>query len=117
MTGNEAVQVNRFNIRVYGILQHEGKVLLVHEKIGDLHYTKFPGGGLEFGESTKACLIREFREESGLDIEVTGHFYTTDIFQRSGFNPADQLMAVYYHVKALGNPADIPTDEFDLPDN
>ena len=31
-----------------------------------------PGGGLEFGESPEECLVREFMEETGLEVRVRG---------------------------------------------
>lgn len=106
--------INRFNIRVYGILTHADKILLVHEKIGDFEFTKFPGGGLEFGEGISDCLKREFKEETGLDIEVTSHLYTTDFFQQSAFKSTDQLIAIYYHVRAVQDPGHIRLDEHDV---
>ncbi len=33
---------------------------------------EFPGGGLEFGERLEDSIVREFREEYGMDIEVFG---------------------------------------------
>ncbi len=99
------MEINRFTIRVYGLLFNEHKqVLLVHEKMPHLHFTKFPGGGLEFGEGTRDCLVREFMEESGLEIRVKDHIYTTDFFQPSAFRKGDQLMAIYYQVE-LSHPA------------
>ncbi|MFN7313059.1 MAG: NUDIX hydrolase [Bacteroidota bacterium] len=98
--------INRFNLRVYGILlNHNGEVLLVHEKIGDFEFIKFPGGGLEFGEGTHECLIREFKEEAGIDIHVQSHLYTTDFFQASAFKPSDQLISIYYQVGSNATPA------------
>ena len=91
-----------FNIRVYGILVDEQKnVLVSDELIKGNRYTKFCGGGLEFGEGTINCLKREFKEEMDLEIEVVKHLYTTDFFQKSIFNPNHQLISVYYLVKAL----------------
>ena len=56
----------QFNIRVYGILINEqNQVLVSDELIRGNYYTKFPGGGLEFGEGTRDCLVREFKEELG----------------------------------------------------
>ena len=92
----------RFNVRVYGVLLNElGEVLVSDEKIRGKHYTKFPGGGLEFGEGTRDCLVREFMEELALKIEVQEHLYTTDYFQVSAFNPDHQIISIYYKVKAL----------------
>lgn len=92
--------MKQFNVRVYGILLNEGKVLVSDEFINDQSITKFPGGGLEFGEGTLECLIREFKEEMNLEIEVLDHFYTTDFFVASAFNPNSQVISIYYHVKA-----------------
>lgn len=91
-----------FNIRVYGILVNEKKQVLVSDEyIRGNYYTKFPGGGLEFGEGTRDCLKREFKEEMDLDVEVGEHLYTTDFFQISAFNPEHQIVSIYYFVKAL----------------
>lgn len=91
-----------FNIRVYGILINEKKqVLLSDEFIRGKYYTKFPGGGLELGEGTRDCLKREFKEEMDLEVQVEDHIYTTDYFQMSAFNPGDQIISIYYFVKAL----------------
>jgi 8-oxo-dGTP pyrophosphatase MutT (NUDIX family) len=89
-------------IRVYGILINEEKQVLVSDEwIRGDYFTKFPGGGLEFGEGTKECLQREFIEEMNLSIEVGEHIYTTDYFQRSAFNASHQIVSIYYQVKAL----------------
>ena len=88
--------MHRFNIRVYGLLLHHGRVLVADELIKGRRITKFPGGGLEFGEGTKECLIREVREEIGVEAFGVEHFYTTDHFQESAFRPGDQIISVYY---------------------
>ncbi len=94
--------MSHFNIRVYGILIDENKnVLVSDEYIRGQYYTKFPGGGLEFGEGTRDCLRREFMEEMGLSVEVGDHLYTTDFFQLSAFNPGHQIISIYYLARAL----------------
>lgn len=105
-----------FNIRVYGILINEKKQVLVSDEyIRGGYYTKFPGGGLEFGEGTRDCLKREFKEEMDLEVEVGDHIYTTDYFQMSAFNPEHQIVSIYYFTKAL-EPIKCPvrTNEFDF---
>jgi 8-oxo-dGTP diphosphatase len=92
---------NRFNIRVYGLLINDKKeVLLSTENINGYEFTKFPGGGLEFGEGTKDCLIREFKEECDIEVEIKKHIYTTDFYQVSAFNAQDQLISIYYQVSS-----------------
>ena len=91
-----------FNIRVYGILINEKRQVLVSDEfIRGKYYTKFPGGGLEFGEDTRDCLKREFKEEMDLNVDIREHIYTTDYFQMSAFNPSHQILSVYYRVEAL----------------
>ena len=93
-----------FNIRVYGILINEAQQVLVCDELIKGHpVTKFPGGGLEFGEGTIDCLKREFIEETGFGVEVTGHFYTTDYVQVSAYNPSHQIISIYYMVKPAGD--------------
>ena len=93
--------MTRFNIRVYGICVNErAEVLLSDESHLNLDFTKFPGGGLEFGEGMIDCLKREFREEFNLEIEVGELFYLTDFFQISAFSANDQVISVYYLIRA-----------------
>ncbi|MBK6985341.1 MAG: NUDIX domain-containing protein [Bacteroidetes bacterium] len=92
-----------FNVRVYGILIHENQVLVSDEHIKGMNITKLPGGGLEYGEGTIECVIREFKEELNLDIEVESHFYTTDFFVNSAFSNNNQVISIYYLVKAKGD--------------
>ena len=91
-----------FNIRVYGILINDRRQVLVSDEfIRGNQYTKFPGGGLEFGEGTRDCLAREFMEEMNLKVEVGRHIYTTDFFQLSAFNPGHQIVSIYYEATAM----------------
>lgn len=100
--------MQQFNVRVYGILlTPEKHVLVADELIRGSYYTKFPGGGLEFGEGTRDCLKREFKEEMNLEVKVTDHLYTTDFFQMSAFKPEDQIISIYYFVEAM-EPVTIP---------
>lgn len=106
------------SLRVYGILINEqNQVLVADEKIRGGFYTKFPGGGLEFGEGTRDCLAREFLEEMNLKVEVGQHIYTTDFFQMSAFNPDYQIVSIYYYAHAL-EPITVPlrTVPFDFDD-
>ncbi|RAJ08385.1 NUDIX domain-containing protein [Chitinophaga skermanii] len=97
-----------FNVRVYGIMiNHLQQVLVSDEYIRGGYYTKFPGGGLEFGEGTLECIKREWQEELGQDVEVVEHIYTTDFFQISAFDNVTQILSIYYLVR--------PTSPFTAP--
>lgn len=89
-------------LRVYGILINEQRQVLVSDEyIRGNYFTKFPGGGLEFGEGTRDCLKREFMEEMKLNVEVGDHIYTTDFYQPSAFREGQQIISIYYFAKAL----------------
>ncbi|GAA4136377.1 hypothetical protein GCM10022216_11380 [Sphingobacterium kyonggiense] len=90
-----------FNVRVYGILINEhGEVLISDERTENVSFTKFPGGGLEYGEGLIDALKREFMEETGMEIEVLQHIYTTDFYEKSSFNES-QIISIYYLVRNL----------------
>lgn len=101
----------RFNVRVYGLLLANNAVLLSDELIGTTWITKFPGGGLEFGEGSVDCVVREFKEELDLDVAVSSHFYTTDFYVKSAFDES-QIISIYYLVHALNE-----SDAVVLPNN
>jgi len=88
-----------FNVRVYGLLiNHNNEVLISDEEEYGFRFSKFPGGGLEFGEGLIDGLKREFMEECNAEIDVISHFYTTDFFEKSSFNDS-QVISIYYLVK------------------
>jgi 8-oxo-dGTP diphosphatase len=93
-------EAGKFNIRVYGILINENRQVLVSDEyIRGGYYTKFPGGGLDFGEGTRDCLQREFMEEMNLKVAIGDHIYTTDFYQMSAFNPGHQIISIYYFAR------------------
>jgi ADP-ribose pyrophosphatase YjhB (NUDIX family) len=94
----------RFNVRAYFILFDDAQnaVLVSDELIFGNAYTKFPGGGVEFGEGPSQTVVREAMEEMKQPIEVTGHFYTTDFYLQSFFHHADQIISIYYTARMIG---------------
>lgn len=88
--------IDKINVRVYGLVVKEDKVLALHEEYVGEHLMKFPGGGLEFGEGVLDCLRREFEEELNVKIVVKEHFYTQEDFLVSKFRDNEQLLTIYY---------------------
>ena len=83
-----------FRPSVRGIIVRGGKLALVHSLKYD--YYKFPGGGIDDGETHTAILVREVREETGLNVipesvKEYGYVYraqkgkTEDIFVQENF--------------------------------
>jgi len=75
---------NRLRIRVCGLLVEDGKILLIkHEGLGEEgHLWAPPGGGMEYGSSAEDNLKREFREETGLDIDVNQYLFTHEYLNK-----------------------------------
>lgn len=91
---------SEFTIRVYGLIISNRKEVLVTDEFQlGMKMTKFPGGGMNFGEGTIDCIKREMMEEC--DQEITGiqHFYTTDFYQKALFYENHQLVSIYYLAK------------------
>lgn len=90
--------LREFRIRVYGILTLNNKYLVSYESYQNKNFVKFPGGGLELGESTLNCLKREFKQELNIEIEVGNHIYTCENVVQNSFNKSHQVLGVYYHI-------------------
>jgi 8-oxo-dGTP diphosphatase len=111
-------EIKHFNIRVYGLIINEkSQILLTDEFVLNQKMTKFPGGGLQFGEGPVDCLKREAVEEFGQAVEVMEHFYTTHFFQQACFYPHHQLISIYYRMK-FRDPVGFKISEiaFDFPE-
>lgn len=52
------------------ITDGDGRLLLVHKSDNDLW--ALPGGGVDVGESISQAVVREVKEETGLDVEASG---------------------------------------------
>lgn len=89
-------EINGFNLRVYAIiLNGNDEVLISDERRNGVAFTKFPGGGLEFGEGLADGLRRELQEELNIEAEIGELFYVNDFFQKSAFGK-QQLISFYY---------------------
>ena len=63
--------IGPINLRVYGLLVRDNKVLIAEEIVAGKKILKFPGGGVESNETPEQALKREFMEECGLSVTAT----------------------------------------------
>lgn len=86
-----------FSYRVGGILIHDGKVLL--QKPIDDDYAII-GGHVNCMETAYEALVREYREETGAEIEVDNLIAISEIFFKWGNKPCHQI-CMYYKVHLI----------------
>lgn len=77
--------------RVRAIIIKDENIILIKRTKKDEIYFVFPGGGVEEGETEKEALVREIKEELGLDTEVK-ELTTSRPLSRSN---ADQIEYFY----------------------
>src|SRR5690554_3961861 len=110
------MELKVFNIRSYGILINYRHEILISDEIyhGQL-FSKFPGGGMELGESLPDSIRREFMEECYLNLTNLNLLHITDTVIQSMFDGSQQVLGVYYQVftdELLSVP--IKTEAFDF---
>ncbi|MBQ9121791.1 MAG: NUDIX hydrolase [Clostridia bacterium] len=97
-----------FNIRITGILIENNEILLVQQKLSDNRNWSLPGGRLERGETLSQGLIREMKEETGLDVEIVRMLYLCDV--AASFNT---ILHITFLLKRISGEIELPSNEFD----
>ena len=90
----------RPRVRVAGILIEDGRILLIEHTKNDKKYWLVPGGGVDWGESASAALIREFKEETSLDIEVEKFLFISETIAP---DKQKHVINLYFKIKKVEN--------------
>ena len=92
--------MSQFNLRVYAfIINDKQEVLLSDEYEFGTFFTKFPGGGVEYGEGILDALKRELKEELNVDVLSSEFIFFNDFYQSSQFHVDRQITCFYYLVQ------------------
>jgi len=59
-------------LAAYGVVTHEGRVLLAMQRFPEAGMWALPGGGVEYDEGVEQAVVREFMEETGYEVAVGG---------------------------------------------
>ncbi|EJR65286.1 hypothetical protein IIO_01470 [Bacillus cereus VD115] len=98
---------NVMQVRVTGILIENEKVLLVKQKVANRDWS-LPGGRVENGETLEEAMIREMKEETGLDVKVKNLLYVCD---KPDALPS--LLHITFLLERIEGEITLPSNEFD----
>jgi 8-oxo-dGTP diphosphatase len=83
-----------------GIVLVDRKIVLIKRgKEPGVGKYALPGGFVEYGETLEDCVVREIREETGLETEVLDLIGT---YSDPGRDPRGHIISVVFHLRARG---------------
>lgn len=107
-----------FRPSVYGLIVHQGKLLVTLSRTTGKW--KLPGGGINLGESMEATLVREIFEECGIEVRLGMQvFFKEDFFCFDAPEAAWQAHLFFFFAEPLSlevtNSNNVTGDESDAP--
>lgn len=99
---------NRVRVRMCGICIIGDRLVMVNHKglgAGEGDLWAPPGGGLEFGEDAASGLAREFREETGLEVDIGPFLFVCELVK-----PPLHAVEVFFHVVYKGGELTVGKD-------
>ena len=93
------------DLRTVAVLVKDNKILVQRDRTGNEY--ALPGGHVKVGETLEAGLIRETREEMGVEIECKRLLWNEECFWEWNGKQAHNI-AFYYHVELC--------EGYDIPD-
>jgi len=85
---------------VDAIIEVKGGIILIKRKNPPYGWA-IPGGFVDYGESLEDAIVREAKEETGLDIELVRQFHTYSNPER---DPRHHTISTIFIAKASGKP-------------
>jgi len=104
-----------FTVRAYGLLVKDRRALIAFEHWYGKNIFKFPGGGVEIGESPIQALKREILEELHVELKNAELLYIPEKPIFSIFYQNIQVIPIFYTIELKNNNLSIPTLENETP--
>lgn len=94
------VPVDELHMRpsIYGVIIRDDKILLARQWDG----YDFPGGGIDLGEDLREALVREVREETGMEATVGDIVACENSFFKTETGKYLHSVLLYFTCEALG---------------
>jgi 8-oxo-dGTP diphosphatase len=97
---------NQVRVRACGICLQADEILLVnHQGVVPGNFWAPPGGGIQFNETAQQCIMREFEEETGLQVTVKGFLFSCELIR----NPLHAI-ELFFQVEIAGGSLKIGRD-------
>lgn len=95
-------------VRVAALMRMDGKVVTVRHRAGASVYHLLPGGGVDYRETIAEALLREIREETGLEAELGDPLFISDTIDPNGTR---HLINITFEARVVGGAiTDTPND-------
>lgn len=82
------------------IIEVEGGIVLIERK-NPPHGWAIPGGFVDYGETVEAAAVREAKEETGLDVRLTG---LLGVYSDPSRDPRRHTISTVFVASATGRP-------------
>ncbi|MEQ8473193.1 MAG: NUDIX hydrolase [Marinoscillum sp.] len=111
---SKSLYKQKVRVRACGILIKDNSILMLkHVGIGNAgHLWAPPGGGVEFNESCEQAVIKEFKEETGLNVSIDKFLFTNE-YRSQKLHAVEIFFQVCYESGELllGNDPEVPEEE------
>jgi len=104
-----ARESERPRVRVAALMRMDDKIVTVRHRAGAAIYHLLPGGGVDYRETLENALLREIREETGLEAQIGDPILINDTIDPRG---SRHLVNITFTAEITGGSiTDSPSDD------